>query len=221
MENLTDWLMIIITGIYVVATIFIWNSNKQSAKAATEAVEESKNQFNQNLELQRQHNYDSVRPAVSLDYSSDVNDHIYGGSIKITNHGLGPAIIKGLNFKNDNGKRYSNMKEYFTFLDLINERVEETGVELKTKDVFHSYYSKDFRNSDIDTSFLGVGETLPLIEFEARNKNEADAVVKIFDGLSAKLIYTDIYKSHDWIISKRLTYFVHSWKYSCNVSRVD
>lgn len=30
----TDWLMVIITAIYVVATIFIWLSNKKSADAA-------------------------------------------------------------------------------------------------------------------------------------------------------------------------------------------
>lgn len=56
----TDWVMVIITAIYVVATIFIWLSNKKSADAAQKSVdaanaalEESKRQFTQSFELQQ------------------------------------------------------------------------------------------------------------------------------------------------------------------------
>lgn len=42
---LTDWLMVIITAIYVVATIFICVYNGKSAKAATTQTEEMKKQF--------------------------------------------------------------------------------------------------------------------------------------------------------------------------------
>lgn len=42
---LTDWLMVVITFVYVVATIFICIYNAKSAKAAKEQTEEMKKQF--------------------------------------------------------------------------------------------------------------------------------------------------------------------------------
>jgi hypothetical protein len=44
---MTDWIMIIITAVYVVATIFISYFNHQSAKATREQVSESVRQFNE------------------------------------------------------------------------------------------------------------------------------------------------------------------------------
>ena len=42
---LTDWLMVIITAIYIVATIFICIYNGKSAKAAKTQTEEMRRQF--------------------------------------------------------------------------------------------------------------------------------------------------------------------------------
>ena len=42
---MTDWLMVIITAIYVVATIFICLANIKSAEATREQLAESKRQF--------------------------------------------------------------------------------------------------------------------------------------------------------------------------------
>lgn len=42
MENITDWLMVGVTIIYVLATVFIFIVNRKSAEAAKEAVEVSK-----------------------------------------------------------------------------------------------------------------------------------------------------------------------------------
>lgn len=49
---LTDWLMVGITGIYVVATIFICIFNAKSAKATHEQVAESKRQFEESKRLE-------------------------------------------------------------------------------------------------------------------------------------------------------------------------
>ena len=45
MPTITDWLMVAITAVYVVATIFICWANIRSAKATKEQIEESKRQF--------------------------------------------------------------------------------------------------------------------------------------------------------------------------------
>lgn len=44
---MTDWLMVIITAIYVVATIFICHANIKSAQATREQLAESKRQFDE------------------------------------------------------------------------------------------------------------------------------------------------------------------------------
>ena len=44
---MTDWLMVIITAIYVVATIFICRANIKSAEATREQLAESKRQFDE------------------------------------------------------------------------------------------------------------------------------------------------------------------------------
>lgn len=45
MPTITDWLMVIITFVYVVATVFICIANLKSAKAAREQTKEMKKQF--------------------------------------------------------------------------------------------------------------------------------------------------------------------------------
>lgn len=45
MPTITDWLMVIITAIYVIATVVICIANLKSAKAAREQTEEMKKQF--------------------------------------------------------------------------------------------------------------------------------------------------------------------------------
>ena len=49
---ITDWLMVIITGIYVIATIFICVSNYRSADASKEQLHEMKKQQEQNIGIQ-------------------------------------------------------------------------------------------------------------------------------------------------------------------------
>lgn len=48
MPTITDWLMVAITAVYVIATIAICWANIKSAKATREQLEESKRQFDEN-----------------------------------------------------------------------------------------------------------------------------------------------------------------------------
>ena len=43
--SVTDWIMVIVTVVYVIATIFIFIANHKSAKVSKEQLEESKRQF--------------------------------------------------------------------------------------------------------------------------------------------------------------------------------
>lgn len=52
-SSITDWLMVIITFVYVVATVIICVFNGKSAKAAREQLAEAQKQQSQNMALQR------------------------------------------------------------------------------------------------------------------------------------------------------------------------
>lgn len=52
MPNITDWIMVVITAIYVVATIVICVFNYKTAKAANLQIQESKRQFDETRRLQ-------------------------------------------------------------------------------------------------------------------------------------------------------------------------
>lgn len=208
---LTDWLMVIITTIYVIATIIICVSNHRAAKAAREAVEESKNQFKKNVELQTKHNYDSVRPCVSIDFSSSDRGDSFAGSIVIKNHGLGPAIIKGLYLKKNN-RQYLNTNGFCTLLDMICLRDAEEKTGLPVNEIFVRCYTKEFRDDNQNMDYLAAGEQLLLLGFETRNKQESECVGKIFHGVQMELKYTDIYTSSVWQTSCRLSYFKPKWR---------
>ena len=75
---MTDWLMVIITFVYVVATIFICVANFKSAKASNEQLAESKRQFDE-----------QNRPYMSCQYVLE-NRAICG--IKFYNCGNMPVI---------------------------------------------------------------------------------------------------------------------------------
>lgn len=60
--TITDWIMVVITGIYVVATIFICIYNGRSAKATREQVAETQLQFEETKRLERMP-YIDISPA--------------------------------------------------------------------------------------------------------------------------------------------------------------
>lgn len=73
MPQITDWLMVIITAVYVIATIFICKANIKSAAATREQVAEAKRQY------EEEH-----RPYVSYQFIYERRTW-YG--IRFTNHG--------------------------------------------------------------------------------------------------------------------------------------
>lgn len=75
MPMITDWLMVIITFVYVIATIFICIFNGRSAKASHDQVQESQKQFHETkrleympmLQMQFSHGEDDSHEAEYID----------------------------------------------------------------------------------------------------------------------------------------------------------
>ena len=104
---ITDWLMVGITFVYVVATIAIWLANHKSAQATEKQLIESKRQFNETKRLEHMpymqvsfgewitsDERGSYLPNMWLDINRTVDNHASssGMSIDVTNIGLGLAV---------------------------------------------------------------------------------------------------------------------------------
>ena len=97
----TDWLMVVITAIYVGATIAIWFANNKSARMTEKQLEESKRQFAENERLQMMPYFeiivhDDIRDFVecielAISYSKAENSTVIDRRISIKNIGLGVA----------------------------------------------------------------------------------------------------------------------------------
>ena len=107
MPTITDWLMVGITLVYVIATIAIWFANHKSARATEKQLEESKRQFDETKRLEHMpymqvsfgewitsDERGSYLPNMWLDINRTADNHASssGMSIDVTNIGLGLAV---------------------------------------------------------------------------------------------------------------------------------
>ena len=107
MPTITDWLMVGITLVYVIATIAIWFANHKSARATEKQLIESKRQFDETKRLEHMpymqvsfgkwktsDERGSYLPNMMLDINRSGDNHASssGMSIDITNIGLGLAV---------------------------------------------------------------------------------------------------------------------------------
>ncbi|WP_322180152.1 hypothetical protein [Neglectibacter caecimuris] len=66
MPTITDWLMVAITAVYVIATILICRANIKSAKATKEQIEESKRQFEESNRAFVTVSFDVIRSGLAV-----------------------------------------------------------------------------------------------------------------------------------------------------------
>ena len=107
MPTITDWLMVGITLVYVIATIAIWFANHKSARATEKQLIESKRQFDETKRLEHMpymqvsfgkwitsDERGSYLPNMWLDINRTADNHASssGMSIDVTNIGLGLAV---------------------------------------------------------------------------------------------------------------------------------
>ena len=111
MPMVTDWLMVGITFVYVVATIFICYFNAKSAKATREQVAESKRQFEESRRLQ-------VVPYLQLSFTnSDISDAV-------------PCVY--LEMRNDK-EEYTTKQALFTLKNIGLGIVHHTKITVTTR----------------------------------------------------------------------------------------
>ena len=145
---MTDWLMVIITAVYVVATIAICVANFKSAKASKEQLEESKRQFEESqkqakaeleeskkqFEESKRQFAETNRPIVTCQYILESKTFC---GIRILNYGNRPA--SKVTFK-INDEFLNVLPEEYKIFAKLNEAEYHIGI--------NQHY--DFFFSDID-----------------------------------------------------------------------
>ena len=155
---ITDWIMVVITTIYVVATICIWLANKKAADASRAQLEESQRQFKESSRL-------SVLPylkigahqgASSCDYSVRLYDkyhtpHLLLYSVVLSNIGSGTATDITCSLESNEGQSEGE----FPVLSLQSGKEDHIAIRFKYPNVtiekdsiqFVSKYSDVLGNS--------------------------------------------------------------------------
>lgn len=87
MPTITDWLMVAITGIYVIATIFISSANIKSATATREQLAESKRQYEDRKRLE-------IMPYIQFEQTKDSANHVLGLVLDSGDNYTGKSILR-------------------------------------------------------------------------------------------------------------------------------
>ena len=110
MHQITDWLMVGITAVYVVATIFICKANYKSANASKKQLEEMREQYKKNN-----------RPRIEVEFIYEKRC-FYG--LRFVNHGNQTAQQVSIDFDDS----FINSIEETHFLDLLKKQKDKECV---------------------------------------------------------------------------------------------
>lgn len=149
MPLITDWLMLSITAIYVIATVFICVFNGRSARATYKQIEESQRQFEERKRLEYRPYFDAAPVDDILgqnNYDSDTllflsDEHprectILSEWIMMKNIGAGTAINLTCHWKNKNKEEQTVEFPFATF-----EKGEMRNVAIHIQVEFLPQYS--------------------------------------------------------------------------------
>jgi len=117
MPLITDWLMVGITFVYVVATIFICIFNGRAAKATRDQVEESQNQFYESKRLE-------CMPFLQLEIPQDTQRPLFEITLPFYKDESSDTIYKVLWLKNLGNGTATNITYAWQYKDF---GINETG----------------------------------------------------------------------------------------------
>ena len=140
---------------------------------------------------QKKHNQNSVRPIVDI-LIGDYEDHIY---VKLTNHGVGPAVIDSL-------------KCEYTGKIQIKQRVSNTLVALLAEDGTPTSQIKEYSDfvEDICGRAVPVNGEIILVELVGGNMQDNVALRLMLKDICISGTYHDIYEK-SFPYNRKLDFF--------------
>lgn len=144
--------------------------------------------------LQIKHNRDEVRPIVAIHLD------LVSMSIRIKNHGVGPALFQKMVWRNVKSHASAN-----TLAGLLNEEWRKLNLESS----FY-IYTKPFTGASNDPNVLAPQEELFFIVGDRPNypmtEEEKIKLGKTFKDIEVQLTYTDLYGRKKWTLIKNLSW---------------
>ena len=192
---MTDWLMVIITTIYVIATIFICVYNGKSAKAAEKQTEEMQKQFLlTNRPILSVELVYIKRAFLALRFTNNGNRTAFNTSIVIDQDFIDNVPEEGFRkvLENNNNKRQNiGVGQSYDLYFATNRYLhEENKMSVKGKMIYNgcsdTVYSEDFV-IDIENyaQFFNVNSDIEDLIKEL--KNQTKAIGKISEKISRNL----------------------------------
>ena len=184
--SVLDDILTITTVVVSIVALFV---SIRSYRKTTELTLET-------LKLQKEQNIDNVRPVLAVHL--DANDI----SITITNHGLGPVVLKAMEYIDTVNKHQAK-----TLIELLLKK--HTSFQTQTKLAIKYCYTKPFDGNDLDPDILAPQESLIFIRCEPNDlePEERNLLYELFRDVTMKIVYTDVYNSKEWILQKDLSWF--------------
>lgn len=149
------------------------------------------------VKLQIRHNRDEVRPVVAIHL--DLNDM----SVKIKNHGVGPALFEKMVWKNVKSSESAD-----TLGELLCEEWKTLGLETP----FY-IYTKPFAGNLNDPDILAPQEEIYFVDGNRLEKplmkDEKRILGETFKDVEVEITYTDLYRRKKWILTKNLTWIAN------------
>lgn len=147
--------------------------------------------------LQIRHNRDEVRPVVAIHL--DVSNM----SVKIKNHGVGPALFEKMIWKNvKNGAS----------ADTLEKLLSKEWQKLNLKTPFY-IYTKPFAGNLNDPDILAPQEELYFVKGDGvgqpLSQDDKRKLGETFRDVEVQIIYTDLYRKNRWILTKNLTWIAN------------
>lgn len=148
------------------------------------------------VKLQKKLNRDEVRPVIAIHLDKT------NISVKIKNHGVGPAVFKSQIWKNVE----SNVSAYS-----IEQLLGEQWSKLDLRSPFN-IYTKPFAGASDDPDILAPQEELFFINVGSNNPmtlEKKSALRKTFNNVEVCLTYTDLYGEEKWTLIKNLSWIAN------------
>lgn len=180
METLQITIAVLTLLVSIIAIIYTAKSLRHTEKSLLYTSE--------SLQIQREHNYKSVKPIASIDLGDYEND-IY---VKITNNGIGPMIIKEASMSKG---------------DIKSENLIELLPETIKYNVTWDTFSSDIRQHSIkvDGCIYWLRK-----KFDVTDQNDSNlrrALREELKKITIKVQYTDIYEKNHYEIERDLKWF--------------
>ena len=195
MPTITDWLMVAITVIYVVATIIISCANIKSARAAQEQLKQMKNQFEIN---------DS--PSVEVEFHHF--DEIFVG-IRLVNHGKHTAQCVKVRFSDEFYNSIAQIEKGFmkSFIHNVKDKECVLGVQqytdlyigdfsdlkqIEDKPLIRGVVTYSFRNKRFETEFsFDLDNYLSVFHVTCHE----DEIEQVLDNVSRQIKLSNRYQT--------------------------